>query len=94
MPGFVLLMRNRGDDDAVIRIGVTVTKKIGNSVVRNRCKRRLRARNAEGEHPYQVSDADYDLFTRYFVPPGEEERFNVIVHKEVAATGQGSAPLS
>ncbi len=58
------------------------------------CKRRLRARNAEGEHPYQVSDADYDLFTRYFVPPGEEERFNVIVHKEVAATGQGSAPLS
>ena len=26
-----------------MRVGFTVTKKIGNSVVRNRCKRRLRA---------------------------------------------------
>jgi predicted kinase len=44
------------------------------------CKRRLHARNAAGEHPYQVSDAEFELFTRYFVPPGEEEGFNVIVH--------------
>jgi ribonuclease P protein component len=40
--GFVLLVRQRGDGDALMRAGYTVTKKIGNSVVRNRLKRRLR----------------------------------------------------
>jgi len=44
------------------------------------CKQRLRARNAEGEHPFQASDADYETFTRYFVPPSAEEGFNVVVH--------------
>ena len=42
--GFILLARDRADDGAV-RVGFTVTKKIGNSVVRNRLKRRLRATN-------------------------------------------------
>ena len=40
--GFVLLVRQRGDGNDLIRAGFTVTKKIGNSVVRNRLKRRLR----------------------------------------------------
>ncbi|WP_235927754.1 ribonuclease P protein component [Sandarakinorhabdus rubra] len=40
--GFVLLVRPRGDGDALMRAGFTVTKKIGNSVTRNRLKRRLR----------------------------------------------------
>jgi predicted kinase len=44
------------------------------------CRQRLRERNASGEHPFQVSDADYDMFTRYFVPPGIDEGFNVVVH--------------
>src|SRR3546814_3356874 len=35
MPGFVLLARPRGDDDPTMRIGITVTKKIGNAVVRS-----------------------------------------------------------
>jgi len=40
-PGFVLLARpNQGQ---AIRYGITVTKKIGNAVVRNRMKRRFRA---------------------------------------------------
>jgi len=43
MPGFVLLMNPRDDGDPAIRIGYTVTKKIGGAVVRNRMKRRLRA---------------------------------------------------
>jgi ribonuclease P protein component len=43
MPGFVLLVRNRDDGDEAMRLGITVTKKIGNAVVRNRMKRRFRA---------------------------------------------------
>lgn len=43
MPGFVLLARDRADGDPSMRIGYTVTKKIGGAVVRNRLKRRLRA---------------------------------------------------
>ena len=41
-PGFILLVNQRADGDAM-RVGFTVTKKIGNAVVRNRMKRRLRA---------------------------------------------------
>ena len=43
MPGFVLLVRDRQDSDASMRVGFTVTKKIGGAVVRNRMKRRFRA---------------------------------------------------
>ena len=41
MPGMVVQMRPRGDE-APPRVGFTATKKIGNAVVRNRVKRRLR----------------------------------------------------
>jgi ribonuclease P protein component len=41
MPGFVLLVRPRDDGDSTIRVGYTVTKKIGGAVVRNRMKRRF-----------------------------------------------------
>ncbi|MDE2434902.1 MAG: ribonuclease P protein component [Sphingomonadales bacterium] len=40
-PGFVLLVNPNGSD--AMRYGITVTKKIGNAVVRNRMKRRFRA---------------------------------------------------
>jgi ribonuclease P protein component len=39
-PGFVLLARP--NEAGAIRFGITVTKKIGNAVVRNRMKRRFR----------------------------------------------------
>nr|WP_187353261.1 ribonuclease P protein component [Komagataeibacter melomenusus] len=41
MPGLVLQALERDDADAA-RFGFTVTKKVGNSVVRNRVRRRLR----------------------------------------------------
>ena len=40
-PGFVLLVNPNTADE--LRFGITVTKKIGNAVVRNRMKRRFRA---------------------------------------------------
>jgi ribonuclease P protein component len=56
--GFVLLVRQRGDGDPLMRAGYTVTKKIGNSVVRNRLKRRLRevVRLALPEHGHPGAD--------------------------------------
>lgn len=44
------------------------------------CKQRLRQRNSSGEHPFQVSDAEYEQFTRYYLPPTPDEGFKVIVH--------------
>ncbi|MBT5109286.1 MAG: ATP-binding protein [Rhodospirillaceae bacterium] len=44
------------------------------------CKQRLQERNSSGEHQFQVGEADYDLFTKYFVPPGPSEGFNIVVH--------------
>ena len=41
MPGLVLQALSRGDA-APARLGFTVTKKVGNAVVRNRTRRRLR----------------------------------------------------
>jgi ribonuclease P protein component len=43
MPGFVLLVRDRKDGDPQMRLGLTVSKKVGGAVVRNRMKRRFRA---------------------------------------------------
>jgi ribonuclease P protein component len=42
MPGLVLQVMKRADQ-APLRLGFTVTKKVGNAVIRNRTKRRLRA---------------------------------------------------
>ncbi len=41
-PGFVLLVHARKDDDPAIRLGITITKKVGNAVIRNRMRRRFR----------------------------------------------------
>lgn len=45
------------------------------------CRARLRARNAAGEHEFAASDAEFNLITRHFVPPGPEEGFNVVIHR-------------
>lgn len=45
------------------------------------CKARLRARNAAGTHAFNASDAEFDLFTSYFVPPAAEEGFEIEIYR-------------
>jgi hypothetical protein len=45
---------------------------------------------ARGEQPFQVSEADYDLFASYFMPPQPSEGFNVIVHTLTPAVEIGA----
>ena len=64
MPGFILLVRPRGDGDPSKRIGFTVTKRIGNAVVRNRMKRRMRALARELLPAEGIEGADHVLIGR------------------------------
>ena len=64
MPGFVLLVRKREDGDPAVRFGITVTKKIGNAVVRNRMKRRFRALGRELLPADGIAGADHILIGR------------------------------
>jgi ribonuclease P protein component len=62
-PAAILLVRARGDDGPM-RVGFTVTKKIGSSVVRNRLKRRLRAAARDLLPAHGVAHADHVLIGR------------------------------
>ncbi len=61
-PGFVLLAYP--NDGQGIRYGITVTKKIGNAVVRNRMKRRFRALLREALPQGGLPDHDHVLIGR------------------------------
>ena len=61
-PGFVLLAHPNGGFGK--RYGVTVTKKIGNAVVRNRMKRRFRALAREVLPAEGLPGADHVLIGR------------------------------
>jgi len=60
--GFVLLTRPNGGEG--IRFGITVTKKIGNAVVRNRMKRRFRELLRAALPTQGLADHDHVLIGR------------------------------
>lgn len=64
MPGFVLLVRDRRDGDPAVRLGITVTKKIGGAVIRNRMKRRFRALAKAALPTLGIPGADHVLIGR------------------------------
>jgi ribonuclease P protein component len=63
-PGFILLVRDRKDSDEQMRVGFTVTKKIGGAVVRNRMKRRFRALAREIVPAKGIAGADHVMIGR------------------------------
>jgi ribonuclease P protein component len=79
-PGFVLLVRDRGDGDSAKRVGFTVTKKIGGAIVRNRMKRRLRALARELLPAGGLPGSDHVLIGR----SGGIERDFAVLRQELA----------
>ena len=61
-PGVVVQAKPREDDD--IKVGFTATKKIGNAVVRNRAKRRLREAAEQIIPQFGLPGHDYVLIAR------------------------------
>lgn len=89
MPGFVLLVKARDDGDPTMRVGFTVTKKIGGAVVRNRMKRRFRALARELLPEGGTAGADHVLIGR---AGGVERDFTALRAELAKALGkaQGS----
>jgi len=68
-PGLILQTLPRAPaNDAGIRIGFTATRKIGNAVVRNRARRRLRAAAAIVMTRHAAAGYDYVLIARGDTP--------------------------
>jgi ribonuclease P protein component len=91
-PGFVLLAHPNGGLGK--RYGVTVTKKIGNAVVRNRMKRRFRELLRAALPESGLPDHDHVLIGR---EGGIERDFSAMrdelaVALARAAAGKGDAP--
>ncbi|MCR6660178.1 MAG: ribonuclease P protein component [Asticcacaulis sp.] len=61
-PGVVVQAKPREDDE--IKVGFTCTKKVGNAVVRNRAKRRLREAAEQIIPQFGLPGHDYVLIAR------------------------------
>jgi ribonuclease P protein component len=90
--GVVLQVRPNADD--ALRFGITVTKRIGNAVVRNRMKRRLRALVRELLPVHGLPGHDHVLIGR---EGGVERDFarmrdELLVALERARAGKGDPP--
>ena len=91
MPGFVLLVRPRGDGDDAPGIGFTVSKKVGNAVVRNRMKRRLRALARQILPQAGIAGADHVLIGR---PGGNEIVFAELGEQLESALARAAKKLA
>lgn len=88
MPGFVLLARQRDDGDETIRIGITITKKIGGAVIRNRMRRRFRELARAVLPELGLAGADYVMIGR----AGGIERDFATMRDELARAVRRASP--
>lgn len=91
-PGFVLLANpNHGKGK---RFGITVTKKIGNAVVRNRMKRRFRELLRDALPQEGLADHDHVLIGREGGLERDFTRLRAELSRALAkaASGQGDPP--
>ncbi|MEO1193021.1 MAG: ribonuclease P protein component [Pseudomonadota bacterium] len=68
MPGLVLQAGSAAAEQEAPRLGLTVSRKVGNAVTRNRAKRRLRALANELLPGHGRADLDYVLIGRAHTP--------------------------
>ncbi len=91
-PGFVLLVHDRRDNDPAKRLGITITKKVGNAVVRNRMRRRFRELARALLPTLGKAGADHILIGR---DGGIERDFGLLREEMAKALGKlgGTSPL-
>ena len=46
------------------------------------CLKRLHARNAQGDHPFAATEAQFHQVSKHFVAPTPEEGFNIVMHAD------------
>lgn len=63
-PGLILQVLDRGEDGGPVRYGLTVSRKVGNAVTRNRARRRLRAAAEQTLGQCGLAGTDYVLIGR------------------------------
>jgi ribonuclease P protein component len=101
-PGLVLQAAPRppaAGASETVRVGFTASRKVGNAVVRNRAKRRLRSAAAEILQRHGRSDTDYVLIAR--AGTGERQYAELVadltgalrqVERQLARGGASSLP--
>ena len=99
---FVIQARIAADPHAPFRFGLTASRKVGNAVVRNRCKRRLREAARAMVSEYGVPGSDYVFIARQGTADRPWERLlddvkSALTRLATPADGQKSvrpAPIS
>lgn len=74
MPGLILQVRRHDgqqqprEDEPAVRVGFTASRKVGNAVIRNRARRRLRSAAAEILSAHAAAGHDFVIIARGATP--------------------------